>query len=224
MQQRRAAIAAKNATTLLEVGGYDLPHERDADILLGTAILLALRRQTAGKPCVAVGEKTPENVFFFPRLKLLFPSAKFVGIARDPRDVLASAWHFFKPKIDAASEHDAKMAFVRSAMESIHHGLVRLAALPAEYPGDCLVITYEALLRDPEGHAARLFGFLGVDDGAGIVAECVAQNRFPSASAGAGTFFRRGVAGGWEDTFTPEMNLVILERTAALFPTFGWSV
>jgi hypothetical protein len=222
MQDRRAAIAAKNTTILREVGGYELPTEPDTNILLGTAILLALQRQSAGKNCSAVGEKTPENVFFFPRVKLVFPSAKFVGIARDPRDVLASAWHFFKPKIDAPSEHDAKMQFIRTAIDSIRNGLVRLAALPAEYPGECLVLTYEALLRDPEGHAARLFGFLGVDDGAAVVAECVARNRFPSAPGGAGSFFRRGVAGGWEATFTPEMNRVILEQTVHLFPKFGW--
>jgi hypothetical protein len=222
MQQRRAAIATKNTTILREVGGYALPAEQDTNTLLGTAILLALRQQSAGKECAAVGEKTPENVFFFPRLKRLFPQAKFIGIARDPRDVLASSWHFFKPKIDAPSEHDAKMRFIRSAMESIQNGLVRLSALPAEYPGDCLVLTYEALVQEPERYAARMFGFLGVEDGPRIVADCVASNRFPSATAGAGSFFRRGVAGGWQDTFTPEMNHAILERTAHLFPTFDW--
>ena len=95
MAARREALAAKNGSVFRDTGGYPLPESGDTDFLLATAVLLALERQRDGKACRAIGEKTPENVFFFARLKRLFPGAKFIGIARDPRDVLTSAWHFF---------------------------------------------------------------------------------------------------------------------------------
>src|ERR1700722_16804848 len=95
MAERSRALKAKNIGIFRHNSGYPLPEADDTEFLLRTAILLALRQQTAGKACRAVGEKTPENVFFFPRLKRLFPGAKLICIARDPRDVLTSAWHFF---------------------------------------------------------------------------------------------------------------------------------
>ena len=98
---RATALAAKNGDIFRHTGGYRLPTHDDAQLLLGTAILQNLSQQPGSQDCRAIGEKTPENVFFFPRLKQLFPAAKFIGIARDPRDVLASAWHFFHPPVSA---------------------------------------------------------------------------------------------------------------------------
>jgi hypothetical protein len=94
MARRRQALEAKNVALFRHTGGYPPPPPEDVEHLIGSAILMALRRQSAGKASLAVGEKTPENVFFFPRLKRLFPRARLIAIARDPRDVLTSAWHF----------------------------------------------------------------------------------------------------------------------------------
>ena len=80
---RREALWAKNTGLFRHTGGYPLPEADDAEYLLGTGILLALHRQSEGKPCRAIGEKTPENVFFFPRLKQMFPGAKCIAIARE---------------------------------------------------------------------------------------------------------------------------------------------
>jgi hypothetical protein len=73
MAARGQAIAGKNERLFRHSGGFPPPAAEDVEMLLGTAILLALERQRDGKPCRAIGEKTPENVFFFPRLKRLFP-------------------------------------------------------------------------------------------------------------------------------------------------------
>jgi hypothetical protein len=88
MVRRGEALAAKNTGLFGHTGGYPLPVPEDLDVLLGTAILLALRRQSAGKAGSAIGEKTPENVFLFSRLKQLFPRAKCIAIARDPRSAI----------------------------------------------------------------------------------------------------------------------------------------
>ena len=73
MARRRDALEVKNTGLLREPGGYPLPEAEDFEFLAGTAILLALRQQTAGGAFKAIGEKTPENVFYFPNLKRLFP-------------------------------------------------------------------------------------------------------------------------------------------------------
>ena len=225
----RQALAEKNANIFRHSGGYKLPEDDDADQLIGTAILGALARQCGGQEFRAVGEKTPENVFLFPRLKRLFPRAKLICIARDPRDVLSSAWHFFpRPAADREAPA-AKVAFIRSALPSLEQGARVTLALAERHAEDCAVVTYEGLLAAPEPIAARLFRFLGVSGSDDIVAACVARTSFAALAGGRpagvlqeGSFFRRGVAGDWRATLTPEMNAIILEALGWSFPAFGW--
>jgi hypothetical protein len=230
MAGQRQAVAAKNSAVFRHTGGYPLPEPEDAELLLGTAVLLALERQCAGKPCRAVGEKTPENVFFFARLKRLFPGARFIGIARDPRDVLTSAWHFFHRPAAGEDEAAAKLAFIRSAFPSLDNGARTMLALTEQYPADCMIVTYERMREAPAPVAAQLFRFLGVSDGDDVVADCVARTSFaalsggrPSGVAQDGSFFRKGVVGDWRSTFTSEMNEMVLRELGWMFPHYGWA-
>jgi hypothetical protein len=227
--QRREALATKQREVFRDLGGFPLPDDTDTQHLTGTAILLALERQASGKPCRTVGEKTPENVFFFPTLKALFPHARLICMARDPRDVLCSAWHFFQAPKRAPDETAAKTAFIRLALPSLQAGARMTLDLVRRYPADCTVVTYERLRAAPATEAARLFGFLGVAAGAEIVDTCVARTSF-AAMAGRnagdardGAFFRKGVAGDWAGTFTPAMNDMILQELGWMFPAFGWT-
>lgn len=229
MAQWHEAIAEKNTKLFSHTGGYPLPVAEDAEFLIGTAIMQAMRRQSADKPCLAVGEKTPENTFFFPRLKRLFPAAKFIAIVRDPRDVLTSAWHFFHASKAGEFEADAKTAFVQNALPSLEDGTRALITFRAEHPSDCLVVTYEELRRAPEPIVAQLFRLLGVSDSDEIVEDCLAQTSFATQTdgrlAGAaqnGSFLRKGVVGDWASTLTPAMNAMILEKLGWMFPHFGW--
>ena len=95
MAQQQRELQEKNKVVFRHAEGYPLPRPEETEHLLGTAVLLALERQCAGKDYRAIGEKTPENVFFFRRMKHLFPHVKIICIVRDPRDLLASAWHYF---------------------------------------------------------------------------------------------------------------------------------
>jgi hypothetical protein len=228
MAARHQALAAKNTSVFRHAEGYKLPEPEDVELLLGTAVLAALDRQCAGKPCRAVGEKTPENVFFFTRLKRLFPAAKFIGMARDPRDVLSSAWHFF-PRPPPPDEAAAKTAFIASAFDSLDNGARTMLGLAKQFPSDCLNVTYERMRAATAPVAAELFRFLGVADGDDIVADCVARTSFAAMSGGRapgeaqdGSFFRKGVVGDWRSTFTPEMNALILRRLGWMYPSFGW--
>jgi hypothetical protein len=223
MAQRREAIAAKNATVFRHTAGYPEPAPEDADQLLGTAVLLALERQCAGKACRAVGEKTPENVFLFARLKRVFPRAKFIGIARDPRDVLSSAWHFFHRPKPGEEEAAAKVAFIRNALPSIALGARAMLALRERYAADCLIVTYEQMHAATAAVAARLFGFLGVTDSEDVVADSVARTSFAAMGGGAGGFLRKGVVGDWSSALTPAMGEMILRDIGWAFPHFGWT-
>jgi hypothetical protein len=226
---RRQALEGKNTGLFAQTGGYPLPTPEDTDVLLGTAVLLALRQHGAAQACRAVGEKTPENVFFFPRLKRLFPGARFIGIARDPRDLLTSAWHFFHWRTAGENETEAKTGFIRSALPSLAQGGRAMLSLCETMPADCMVVTYEALLKAPVPEAVRLFRFLGVAHDEAVVADCIARTSFAAMTGGRpagteqnGAFFRKGVAGDWRSTLSPAMNDMVLAELGWTFPHFGW--
>ena len=104
-------------------------------------------------------------------------------------------------------------------------------ALTERYPVDCVTVTYETLLRGPEPALAGLFRFLGVSDSDTIVADCLTRTAFSKMTGGrsagieqSGSFFRKGVAGGWSDTLTAEMNAMILRELGWMFSHFGWRI
>ena len=229
MARRRDALAARNAEVLGEVGGYPLPEAEDFEFLVGSAILQALGRQSDGRACVAIGEKTPENVFYFPNLKRLFPGAKFIGLVRDPRDSLTSAWHYFRRRAGAPDDADEKRAFIKGAIPSLERGVRMMLEYPDRYPGDCAVVTYDALSRDTAGELAGLFRLLGVSDAPEITARCAERASFAVMSGRAAgiergdSFFRKGVSGDWTSTFAPEMSCFILRELDWVYRRFGWT-
>ncbi len=228
MATRMANLTAKNVALFRHTGGYPLPAPEDTEHLLGTGILLALQRQGYGENCRAIGEKTPENVFFFARLKKLFPTAKFVGIARDPRDVLTSAWHFFNKDGAGPDIKAAKEKFISHALPSLNHGAETMIALSREFPADYAMVTFEALLENPAVALGRLFNFLGVSGNEKLTLDCVRRTSFASQTdggvAGNGIFHRKGVAGDWQSTLTADMNEMILDKLGWMFPHFGWNI
>lgn len=225
---RAQGIGAKNKNLFGHTGGYPRPAFQDADILLGTGVLLALSGQLAGRDCLAVGEKTPENVFLFARLRRLFPTAKFIGLARDPRDVLTSAWHMFYKLQPGQDEQQAKFAMIQRALPSLNDGARTMLELRRKTPDSCTIVTYEAMHAAPAAVAADLFRFLGVSDQDDIVACCVAETSFaaqagrPAGEGRNGTFLRKGIVGDWRSTLSPETSDMILRELGWMFPEFGW--
>ena len=229
MGQRSKALQAKNKSLFQHTGGYPLPAQEDVEFLAGTAMLLAFSQQAGAKKCQAFGEKTPENVFFFARFQALFPRAKFIAIARDPRDVLTSAWYFFRKPVPADDDREVKLAFIRSALPSLAQGARTMLAFGEQHPTAYRMVTYERLREDPEPAVAELFRFLGLSDSAETVRTCLAATDFAVATGGRsagtaenGAFLRKGVVGDWRTTLTAEMNDLILRELGWMFPSFGW--
>jgi hypothetical protein len=229
MAERRKSLDEKNTTLFRHTGGYPLPGPADTEHLLGTAILTAFAQQAGDGDYRAIGEKTPENVFFFARLKQLFPDARFIAIARDPRDVLTSAWHFFRRPVAGEDSVAAMTGFIRAAMPSIADGARAMLDFHQRNPAESVVITYEDLLRSGPAVIAGIFRLLGVSDRADIVADCLDRASFAKATGGRaagveqqGAFHRKGIAGDWRSTLTPEMNAMLLRELGWMFPKFGW--
>jgi len=230
MQRRRDQLQRKNTRLFRDLGGYPLPPPEDVEFLVGSAILMALAQQCDGHPYPIVGEKTPENVFYFPNLKRLFPTAKFVGIARDPRDTLVSAWHLIPKERRLGDEALELMPFIRKAAGAVRQFTDGMLSLQRRYPADAVIVTYEALLSDPETTVAALYRFLGATDAPAIVAASIARTSFaamsgrPAGTEDSSAFMRKGIAGDWRTQLTPEMNQLILGQLGALFPQFGWEI
>jgi LPS sulfotransferase NodH len=224
------ALTSKNTRLFGHSGGYPLPPSDEADFLLRIAILRALGRQTGASTAQALGEKTPENVFLFPRLQRLFPRAKFIAIFRDPRDVLSSAWHFFRAGTANPDDGEAKTSFLRAALPSINDGARVWLSFARQNPQDTMQVSYEAMSVDAAGVTARLYEFIGVSTAPQIVAESVARTAFSTMTGGrpagvteSGSFLRKGVVGDWRSTFTAEQGALVERELGWMFPLFGFS-
>jgi Sulfotransferase family len=229
MVERAKVIDGKNKQIFKHTGGYPIPLSDDVEFMAATGILLALHQQTGGKSFKAVGEKTPENVFHFAKLIELFPKAKFVAIARDPRDVLTSAWHFFRKPAAPDEGVAIKTEFIRTALPSLNDGARQMLAFGDKYPNSYFQLTYERLNADPAPIVRDLFKFLGVSNADSVVDSALVKTAFTSQTAGRpkgavqnGEFFRKGTAGDWPSTLTRDMSDMVLKELGWMYPRFGW--
>ncbi len=229
MRQRYQELHERNGSIFAHTGGYTLPVADDTQYLLGTAILQSFRRQIGDRDPAAIGEKTPGNIFFFPQLRSLFPGARLIAIARDPRDVITSNWHRFQYR-PGATEAD-RLGFVRRVLPMANSWMRAMLAARDSYGDAYRLVTYESLCADPAPVLAGLYRFLGVSDDDAIVDASVRGAAFAVQTGGRhpgdivdGVFHRAGVPGSWRSTLTGEMNRLVLAELGWCFAAFGWPV
>jgi hypothetical protein len=100
-------------------------------------------------------EKTPSNVPYADDLFRLFPDAKLVHILRDPRAVFASRRRLL---LDRYGSYTKAHRLVREWNQSARQ-IERLR----RYPGNCLVIHYEDLIRDSRNVMQQVCQFAGIN-------------------------------------------------------------
>lgn len=207
-------IARKNEMVFGELpGGYPpLSPDRIA-YLMATAIELQLSAQTGDPAIRLVGEKTPDNIQFFPHLHSIFPQAKFIEIVRDGRDCAVSGWfHNLRTTPDWLHETFASKEAYFEAMAGQWVARMREGRhFAAARPQSCFTIRYEDLVAEPKRVLAQVLGFLGAASDPGILAACVDAATFDKLSGGRkrgkenrASFFRKGMVGDWRNHFTAE--------------------
>jgi hypothetical protein len=107
--------------------------------------------------------KQPELTYHFPTLARLLNDARFVVLARDPRDIAASLMAVGK-KLDEAGMGNAyprDMELLGKRIEQSYAILFR--AKRQIWSGRLAWIQYERLVRDPVGVAQQVASFTGLD-------------------------------------------------------------
>lgn len=111
--------------------------------------ILSAYQARVGRP--RLGEKTPLHARCVPRIRSVFPDAKFIHIHRDPRDVVASMLQMQWTQGTVRSE-------ARTWRKTLCEHLRCLTTLPPTcYTG----VRFETLVEKPEEELRRLCEFLG---------------------------------------------------------------
>ena len=98
-----------------------------------------------------IGDKTPPYINIAPQLKLIYPSAKFIHLIRDGRDVSIS---FIDAHFKGRCYHGADFEWTKAVRSGIFYRSLPLAR-------DILEIRYEDLVRQPDNTIRTICEFLG---------------------------------------------------------------
>lgn len=202
-------------------------------IVRGMVIKLMLRQQPA-ESIAWLGDKTPRYTENLKELRILFPSARFVHIVRDPRDVAVSRlFHAkragYQDALTAGSDTYYEMIGNAASSWAQHNGNVEKFAEANVANAKALhQIRYEALLMDFDGVAAEVFTFLEIDSGPAVVATIKDATDFERLSGrkqgeeDPASFFRKGIAGDWEGRLDARALEIIASHCGGAMRTLGY--
>lgn len=202
----------------------------DQLMLCRTAIdsLLSHYLEATGKDAAklrVIGDKTPQHAVNLELLAQIYPEARFIHIARDPRDVAVSGW--FHQGKSSGKTFEAFVEHFITTVWPLHINGVRKAV-----PGlgeRLLELRYDDLHADPKKQAQRMLAHLGVEASDSAVARCVEAGAFEKVSGGRirgdedrGNFFRKGVIGDWINHLPSPIAQRCCDRVADLMRTYGF--
>jgi hypothetical protein len=124
---------------------------------LGELIDALFRRRMRGTAAVRWGDKTPLYVLHIPTLAAIFPTARFIHLVRDGRDVAASAIAKWGRRFPQRLYLDGTYVLLRWA-QAVRRGR---AAARQVGGGRCLEIRYEDLVRNTEASLQCVCDVLG---------------------------------------------------------------
>ena len=180
--------------------------------------------------------KEPHGTLGAPLLLQALPESRMILLVRDPRDVISS-------KMDAAREgswaeraqksrgqqkkntsaDDRPDAFVKSqAKRYVRLMEIAQGAFDA-HDGPKVLVRYEDLVADTLKAMRRVYSTLGIPADEADLARVVekhAWENIPAKKKGAGTFYRKGGAGGWREDLSPEQAGVVESITAPVIDRY----
>lgn len=159
-----------------EPGTYPTRMLEDASFrtALGAGYMGLVARRFPGSDRVT--DKRPDNFLHIGLLAALFPQARFLHTLRDPRDTCISIW---------CQQLEDGLGYAADLADTAHYlGLTRglMAHWKALLPGRILDVSYEHLVRAPEGLLQDVCRFLGVPFQAEMLAFDTLANRVRTAS------------------------------------------
>ena len=155
------------------------PQEMEFIARTMVGVVMSQRRVPEGTKCV--GDKTPRYTLHMNMLARIFPSAKFIHIVRDGRDVITSTCHHayragHRSVIDKTRPEYFKYT-VQCAKVWVNN--VRTAEeFGSKHPDDYLLVKYEDMQENPDTTLSSILQFLGVSTDASIIRDCIAKNEF----------------------------------------------
>jgi hypothetical protein len=232
LKSHNTTLAAKSQSIFDGLNVQPLFTNRHALYLATAAISLMLCPPGKAATARIVGDKTPDNVRYFPLLATLFPRAKFIHIVRDARDCAVSAW-FHNQRVTPepfakqfASFSEFSLAFAKAWVANVSLG----AKFAAEHPDRCLAIRYEDLSAEPLNLFGQVCVFLGASADPAVLRACCAAADFARLSGGRargqedrGSFFRQGLPGNWRSHFDAPTELAYCEMVEPWLSTFHYS-
>ncbi len=215
----------------------DEPAEEHLDNLTRLAVDYFLKNELLKTGKKMVGDKSPLlDPGTIAEISRIYPEAKVIHIIRDGRDAAVSAAHhrrnFGLTKNgleDAAGELFSKgqlKKLSRDWRERVGRTAEKGPALLAENYHE---VHYEDLLEEPETVFGDLAKFLGAVSDEKTVRRCVTATSFEKLSRGrkpgqedATSFFRKGVAGDWQNVFTERHKEIFKKEAGALLVELGY--
>lgn len=209
--------------------------DREDETWLFEALIARLFDKSVHKPDVrAIGDKTPnvaEQITWFQHRA---PSAKFIHVIRDGRDVAVSGWHHLRRTSTGSqtSALDRRVAFRDYALMAAQiwrDTIARCRVAAAAMPGRYHEVRYEDLQERPAAALEAMLRFLGVSTDVELCAACIAESSFATVTGGraagqenTGAFLRKGVAGDWHNWFDAELNAAFVSVAGTLLTGLGY--
>ena len=223
LRKYNRALRSSNAEVYDGDGPYVELDDDDAAFLLVTASALLLGQRSLSDGVRAIGDKTPTNGIYAPRILSLFPSARFVNIVRDGRDTVISGLHHIRRVAQAHGRADAPLPPLEGSVAMLAKRWVDFVAPTHEFaqqhPDSMITVTYENLHREPVRVLGEIVEFLGVDSSETVVADVVETSSFSTLTGRApgdedvDAFLRKGVVGDWENHFD-DQSLAVFDQIA----------
>jgi len=129
------------------------------NLRLGDLLDTLYRCRMADSAAVRWGDKTPGYILHLPLIARIFPSAQFIHLIRDGRDVTLSAMAKWRHRFPERLYMDGHY-LIRSWARAVRRGQAAGADLG---PNRYFELRYEDLAEDPESTLVRTCAFLGED-------------------------------------------------------------